>query len=39
MTLICNNLAGKANAPAIGNYRENLVMMKYVELKVTDAKV
>ena len=39
MTLICNNLAGKANAPAIGNYRENLVMMKYVELKVTDATV
>lgn len=38
MTLICNNLAGKANAPSIGNYRENLVMMKYVELKVTDAK-
>lgn len=39
MTLICNNLAGKTNAPSIGSYRENLVMMKYVELKVTDATI
>ena len=37
MKLICNNLEGKANQPSIGNYRENLVMMKYVELKVIEA--
>lgn len=37
MSLICNNLEGKANGPSIGNYRENLVMMKYVELKVVEA--
>ena len=37
MTLICNNLEGKTNVPAIGKYQENLVMMKYVELKVIAA--
>ena len=37
MSLICNNLAGKINTPSMGNYREGLVMMKYVELKVTEA--
>ena len=34
MTLICNNLEGKENVPSIGNYRENLVMMKYNELRI-----
>ena len=37
MKLICNNLEGRANTPSIGNYQENLVMMKYVELKVVEA--
>lgn len=37
MTLICNNLEGKQNTPSIGNYQENQVMMKYVELKIVEA--
>ena len=37
MSLICNNLEGQKNTPSIGNYRENLVMMKYVELKLVEA--
>jgi carbamoyl-phosphate synthase large subunit len=37
MTMICNNLAGKENAPSVGHYRENMLMMKYVELKVVEA--
>ena len=36
MKLICNNLEGRANEPTIGSYRENLVMMKYNELRITD---
>lgn len=36
MSLIVNNLAGKANAVQIGNYRENTYMMKYNELMVID---
>jgi carbamoyl-phosphate synthase large subunit len=36
MTLILNNLQGKANASCIGQYRENLVMMKYNELRIMD---
>ncbi len=35
MTLILNNLRGKANASCIGQYRENMVMMKYNELHLT----
>ena len=36
MTLIVNNLSGKANPVQIGNYRENVYMMKYNELKIID---
>lgn len=31
---IINNLAGNANPPCIGEYEDNVVMMKYVELKI-----
>lgn len=34
MTLIRNNLEGKINTPNIGKYPENMVMMKYNELKL-----
>lgn len=34
MTLIRNNLAGRANPVRIGGYEDGLVMMKYVEVKV-----
>ncbi|MBQ3252727.1 MAG: ATP-grasp domain-containing protein [Oscillospiraceae bacterium] len=34
MTLILNNLNGKANAPQIGNYEEGIYMMKYNELMI-----
>ncbi len=34
MTLIKNNLSGKANLKAIGNYEENVYMMKYNEVMV-----
>lgn len=36
MSLIVNNLEGKANDCVIGNYRENTYMMKYNELKVIE---
>lgn len=36
MSLIVNNLEGKANDCIIGNYRENTYMMKYNELKVIE---
>ena len=36
MKLICNNLQGQANAPAIGGYRDGLVMMKYNEIAITE---
>lgn len=36
MSLIVNNLEGKANKNVIGNYRENTYMMKYNELKVIE---
>lgn len=36
MSLIVNNLEGKANKSVIGNYRENTYMMKYNELKVIE---
>ena len=36
MSLICNNLAGKANEPTIGHYPENRVMMKFNELKIVN---
>ena len=36
MTLIVNNLSGKVNPVQIGNYRENVYMMKYNELKIID---
>lgn len=32
MKLIINNLAGKTNKPDIGNYEENIYMMKYNEV-------
>ena len=34
MTLICNNLMGKANEENIGNYEEDIYMMKYNEVMV-----
>lgn len=34
MTLICNNLKGISNKKNIGNYEENLVMMKYNEIMI-----
>lgn len=34
MSLIRNNLMGQANTSVIGRYQENLVMMKYNDLKV-----
>ena len=34
MTLICNNLQGIANEKNIGNYEEDLVMMKYNEIMI-----
>lgn len=34
MTLILNNLNGKVNVPAIGNYEEGIVMMKYNEIQL-----
>lgn len=34
MTLICNNLKGISNEKCIGNYEENLVMMKYNEIMI-----
>ena len=34
MTLICNNLAGKANEKHIGDYDEGIVMMKYNEIMI-----
>lgn len=37
MSLIVNNLLGKANHVQIGNYRENTYMMKYNELKLIDS--
>lgn len=36
MSLVVNNLEGKANDCVIGNYRENTYMMKYNELKVIE---
>ena len=38
MKLIVNNLEGKANKAAIGNYEDGLVMMKYNELMVRKVK-
>ena len=34
MTLILNNLQGKANAPKIGNYEDGIYMMKYNEVMI-----
>jgi carbamoyl-phosphate synthase large subunit len=34
MTLIKNNLSGKANVPVIGAYEDDVYMMKYNELRV-----
>ncbi|MBD8930395.1 MAG: ATP-grasp domain-containing protein [Clostridiales bacterium] len=39
MSLIVNNLEGKANDCIIGNYRENTYMMKYNELKVIEFNI
>lgn len=36
MKLIVNNLAGIANNPSIGTYRDNVYMMKYSELKIIE---
>ena len=33
MRLICNNLEGKTNPPAIGCYEDGIVMMKYCEIR------
>lgn len=34
--MIVNNISGKINTPEIGNYRENISMMKYSEIKVVE---
>lgn len=34
MTLICNNLMGKANPKSIGDYPEGVTMMKYNEIMI-----
>ncbi|MCQ2397612.1 MAG: ATP-grasp domain-containing protein [Lentisphaeria bacterium] len=34
MTMILNNLQGKANAPSIGSYDEGIYMMKYNEIMI-----
>lgn len=34
--MILNNIEGKANEPEIGNYKENVYMMKYNEIKVVE---
>jgi len=34
MTLIYNNLTGRANEPAIGAYQDGVIMMKYNELMI-----
>jgi len=34
MRLILNNLQGKANVKNIGNYDENIYMMKYNEIAI-----
>lgn len=36
MKRICDNLEGRITTAAIGDYKENVVMMKYNELKVID---
>ena len=38
MKLIINNLNGQVNVPNIGTYREGVVMMKYIELRVLDTE-
>lgn len=38
MTLICNNLAGKANQKHIGEYEDGIYMMKYNELMIRKAE-
>ncbi len=34
--MIINNISGKANVSDIGNYKENISMMKYSEIKVVE---
>lgn len=34
--MIINNISGKINTPEIGNYKENVAMMKYSEIKVVE---
>lgn len=34
--LIINNLRGKANTPHIGHYKENIYMLKYLDLKIQE---
>lgn len=34
--MIMNNLSGKINEPEIGNYKENIAMMKYSEIKIAE---
>ncbi len=36
MSLIKNNLLHKKNYPNIGDYKENIIMMKYLEVKIID---
>lgn len=36
MKLILNNLAGTANVPNIGHYKDGIVMMKYNEIGITE---
>lgn len=34
MSLIVNNLGGNSNTSVVGNYKENIYMMKYLDLKI-----
>lgn len=36
--MMLNNLKGKKNAPAIGKYREDIYMMKYLDVRIVDSK-
>lgn len=38
MTLIKNNLEGGVNKPNVGNYKENVYMMKYLDVMIMNGE-
>ena len=38
MSLIVNNLGGNSNISVVGNYKENIYMMKYLDLKIMSSE-